>query len=307
MGELRSLFPSASVLALSATCSNKIRTRVLKVLNLIEKDTTTVSMSPNKPNIKLAVKKIDNHVESAMYWLIDGLSHLKETFPRTLIYCNSISDASKLYNYVVGEIDECTKFVDMFHSETPEENKELIISALREKDSEKRVIFATSALGMGIDVVDCNSIVLYGPPRTVVDLVQLVGRVGRDGGQSIALVLHNSHNIRSVDKDMKKLISCKTCRRTELMGNFLSETDLLELCNMTGLHTCCDLCEDLCCCGQCKVKLFSNQWINDSDSDSDTIDYEDVTDQPDEHDIDNLDDEFYLSEIFYSFETTDVE
>ena len=156
---------------------------------------------------------------------------------------------------------------------------------------------------MGIDVVDCNFNVLYGPLRTVVDLVQLVGRVGRDGGQSIALVLHNSHNIRNGDKDMKKLISCKTCRRTEFMGYFLSETDLLKLCNMTGLHTCCDLCEDSCCCGQCKVldleKLFSNQWINDSDN----IDYEDVTD---EHDIDNLDDEFISLKFFDTFETTDV-
>ena len=124
------------------------------------------------------------------------------------------------------EINECTKFVDMFHSETPDQNKEVIGSALRVKHSEKRVILATSALGMGIDVVDCNSFVLYGPLRTVVDLVQLVGR---DGGQSIALALHNSHNIRNVDKDMKKLISCKTCRRTELMVNFRSETDLLEL------------------------------------------------------------------------------
>ena len=38
------------------------------------------------------------------------------------------------------EINECTKFVDMYHSETPDENKELIISALRVKNSEKRVI-----------------------------------------------------------------------------------------------------------------------------------------------------------------------
>ena len=91
----------------------------------------------------------------------------------------------------------------MFHSETPDQNKEVIGSAIRVKHSEKRVILATSALGMGKDVVDCNSFVLFGPLRTVVDLVQLVGR---DGGQSIALALHNSHNIRIVDKDMQKLI-----------------------------------------------------------------------------------------------------
>lgn len=272
----------------------------MKVLNLIENETTIISISPNKPNIKLVVEKIYNRVESAMYWLIDALSNLKETFPRTLVYCNSISDVSKLYNHVVGEIDECANFVDMFHSETPEENKELIIAALREKESGKRIIFATSALGMGIDVVDCNSIVLYGPPRTVVDLVQLIGRVGRDGGQSVAFVLYNSYNIRNIDKDIKTLISCKTCRRKELMRNFLSDADLLELCKSPDVHTCCDICAESCCCGQCTIleleKLFSNQCIDNSSSDSDTVEYEYVQEQPDEHDEDNLDVDFYLSD-----------
>ena len=48
----------------------------MKVLNLIENETTIISISPNKPNIKLVVEKIDNRVEAAMYWLIDALSNL---------------------------------------------------------------------------------------------------------------------------------------------------------------------------------------------------------------------------------------
>ena len=82
-----------------------------------------------------------------MYWLIEALSNLKETFPRTHVYCNSISDVSKLYNHVVGEIDECANFVDLCHSETPEEIKEIIVAVLREKESEKRIIFTTSVWG----------------------------------------------------------------------------------------------------------------------------------------------------------------
>jgi hypothetical protein len=37
--------------------------------------------------------KVSNEVEIAMTWLIDALNNLKENFLRTIIYCNSITDA----------------------------------------------------------------------------------------------------------------------------------------------------------------------------------------------------------------------
>lgn len=56
IGELRSLFPKASVLALSATCTKKISRRVSKILQL-DADTTEIRLSPNRDNIKVVVKK----------------------------------------------------------------------------------------------------------------------------------------------------------------------------------------------------------------------------------------------------------
>lgn len=55
IGELRSLFPKASVLALSATCTKKISRRVSKILQL-GTDTTEIRISPNRDNIKVVVK-----------------------------------------------------------------------------------------------------------------------------------------------------------------------------------------------------------------------------------------------------------
>lgn len=79
---LRGYFPSASVLALSATCTHKICRRVRKVLNLKD-DATEIRLSPDKPNIKMVVKKIPNSVDLGMAWIIDQL----DSFPRTIIYC----------------------------------------------------------------------------------------------------------------------------------------------------------------------------------------------------------------------------
>jgi ATP-dependent DNA helicase RecQ len=64
-----------------------------------------------------------------------------------------------------------------------------------------RIVIATNALGMGIDIINCYSIVLYGAPHNVLDLVQEIGRAGRDGKDSVAMVLYNSFNLRTVEPD----------------------------------------------------------------------------------------------------------
>ena len=71
-GERRSLFPKASILALSATCTKNISKRVSKILQL-PFDKNEIRVSPDKVNIKIVVQKIPNSVETAMVWLVDAL------------------------------------------------------------------------------------------------------------------------------------------------------------------------------------------------------------------------------------------
>ena len=52
----------------------------------------------------------------------------------------------------------------MFHSETTNETKLAVIHQLTQKDDLMlRVVVATSALGMGLDVEECQSVVLLDP------------------------------------------------------------------------------------------------------------------------------------------------
>lgn len=57
LGELRSMFPNAVLLALSATCTKTIEKRVLNVLGIDKKNVKFFRLSPNKENIKFVVKK----------------------------------------------------------------------------------------------------------------------------------------------------------------------------------------------------------------------------------------------------------
>ena len=122
IGELRSICPSATFLALSDTCTLQIRQSVLKILNMKSTDIREITMSPNRQNIKLTIWKVSNEVEIAMTWLIDALNDLKENFPRTIIYWNS-------------------DVVNMLHSESTAKYKAMIIRELKDVNGKMRIVF----------------------------------------------------------------------------------------------------------------------------------------------------------------------
>ncbi|XP_062599959.1 probable ATP-dependent DNA helicase RecS [Saccostrea cucullata] len=262
------------MLALSATCTQKM---LQKVLNMTDCP-NFVSVSPNKQNIKYTFKKVDHNVESSMFWLVEGLLKFKEKFPRTLVYCNSIKDVSLIYNYIISEVPELSRHIEMFHSETTNETKLNVFHQLTEEDFMLILFVATRALGMGVDVLECHSVVLYGPLPTLVDLLQECGRVRRDGKDSIAVIQHHSYQYQHMDEEVKAVDKSSKCRRMVIMTNFVSTTELNAIENSElRKHSCCDFCEKLCNYGNCsefklilekcvdedileRTKLF-NQWI----------------------------------------------
>ena len=81
----------------------------MKKLNLKSADIREITLSLN---IKLRISKVSNEVEIAMTWLIDALNNLKENFPRIIIYCNSITDASKIYTYITSRMFRRREYSD---------------------------------------------------------------------------------------------------------------------------------------------------------------------------------------------------
>ncbi len=65
---------------------------------------------------------------------------------------------------------------------------DVILQSLLHPDGVMRVVFATIALGMGVNLRDVNAIVHYGAPQSLEDYFQESGRGGRSGEDAVSTI-----------------------------------------------------------------------------------------------------------------------
>jgi superfamily II DNA helicase RecQ len=93
-------------------------------------------------------------------------------------------------------------------------------------------------------------------PHNVLDLVQEISRAGRDGKDSVAMVLYNSYNLRTGEPEVKAVVTSTDCRRLAMLNVFLREAYLQQVPNKT--HKFCNKCASKCSCGNCSSVLLEN-------------------------------------------------
>ena len=137
----------------------------------------------------------------------------------------------------------------MFHASTPEHNEDVILKSLCKSDGVVRVVFATVALGMGIDLMDVNTIIHYGAPQRIEDYFQESGRGGRSGSNARSIMYWKPSDcplrkelISTRDKEVATvqyyLQNDSSCRRQWLLHYF----DPTFTSTVRDHRLCCDVC-----------------------------------------------------------------
>ena len=104
----------------------------------------------------------------------------------------------------------------MFHSCTEACIKDKIIKAFSAESSPLRVA-ATSAFGMGIDVPNIRTVIHFSCCEDVESYIQGVGRAGRDGKPSKAIILSRKGGKQHINKQIQDYyMNSVTCRCTIL-------------------------------------------------------------------------------------------
>lgn len=173
-------------------------------------------------------------------WLIEELQLKGRNTPKSVIFCRTIEVCARLYcafdmtlkheGYIGGVIGAATCLFAMYHAKVTDSQKAVIMKSFSKVDGNCRVLFATVAFGMGINIPDIRRVINFGPSTDIEEYVQQSGRGGHDGDQCHALLYTYSGCTRGhVSNDMKEYIANQPTRV------------IVELCFSTFLDCLCNL------------------------------------------------------------------
>ena len=261
IAQIRQLFPKAVCLALTATATETVRKDIKKTLQLGQnKSYKEFVASFNRPNIYLDVvsksgssnKKLNGiKLSRADEITLDFISsHAKES---GIVYCFSRKKVDELTTLLQTAGYSALPYHAGLNDTTRSQNQSDFI-----KDNVK-IIVATLAFGMGINKPNVRYVIHYDLPKSIEQYYQEIGRAGRDGLQSTALLLYSygdtkkisffieekSEKERKIAEDqLKKMVQyaeTTTCKRKFLLNHF---GESLNKDTNTTEENCCSSCEN---------------------------------------------------------------
>ncbi|MCM3361823.1 RecQ family ATP-dependent DNA helicase [Niallia sp. Sow4_A1] len=179
LGKIRQKLNNPLTLALTATATEEIRKDIKRSLNL--ENVEEIIYSVDRPNIAINIEELA-HTQEKMEKLLANIQALDG---QGIVYFSS----KKLAEQTVAFLKErASKRIMAYHGGMSQEDRILVQQQFQAGQLD--VICATSAFGMGINKEDIRFIIHFHMPTQLESYLQEIGRAGRDGNQSVSMVLY---------------------------------------------------------------------------------------------------------------------
>ena len=244
-------------MALTATAPPHLLTNLKQSLPL-QKGCKVVAANPNRSNIYYDKKvRMSNHhgyesYDTIVIPIANELALQREKYPMTIIYLK-LKYCGYVYTlferilqdkqFVGDSKDPAARLFAQFHAPQTKRMKKSLIAEVKKENSRVRVLFATSALGMGVNVPHVEHVVHITPPSNIESYVQETGRAGRTGVPSKATLYYNNSDIgknkQHVQDSMKEYCKSQTTCLRKLILEYLGFPFVTQ-------DRCCCVCDARC-------------------------------------------------------------
>eukprot|EP00958_Prasinococcus_capsulatus_P030124 scaffold7943_cov430-Prasinococcus_capsulatus_cf.AAC.1 len=192
-------FPGVSILALTATATERVKKDIITSLGL--SNCILFTQSFNRPNLRYEVRRKGSNsmnkrlIEQIYNILCDSELNLRDKCG--IIYCFSKRDCEVLADGLmtlnqashVRQGHHCREWVTYYHADLDGHRKEQVQSGW--SNDQIKIVCATVAFGMGINKPDVRFVIHASMPKTVEGYHQETGRAGRDGIEARCILLYH--------------------------------------------------------------------------------------------------------------------
>ena len=196
IGEFRKLFGDVPCLALTATATPKVIADIEKKLTL--KSPQIFQKSYKRDNLRIFHEEISDKYQRV-------LDFMKNNSASGIIYVRTRKEAEELTSFLKQKGIEN---VDFYHAGLSLKDKNQ--NQKKWQQSSSHTLVSTNAFGMGIDKENVRFVIHFSPSVSLENYYQEIGRAGRDGHESYALLLWNEQEFSDIDDIFRNQIPNKT-------------------------------------------------------------------------------------------------
>jgi ATP-dependent DNA helicase RecQ len=178
IAQARAALGAVRILALTATATPEVRRDIAEALEL--RDPNVFVAGFDRPNLFIEVLRVSGDKDK-----LGRLLALARRGGPGIIYAATRKNVEKAVAAFRASGIEAVGY----HAGMDDEERTTVQDSFLR--GEARIIVATNAFGMGVDKPDIRFVAHFDAPRSLEAYYQEIGRAGRDGGESHALLLFN--------------------------------------------------------------------------------------------------------------------